>query len=209
VSVSAKWLNVRATTGRVHGTKFEGWGSPGPTLDLTQRARAHGATASESFLMPRFMSISGLIHAPSHAVLNDYTDRLSAAVTLDAFQFLVAHTDRVRTCQAQRQGEVIVTPITDKLASYSLLIVAKDPRKFGDLITASTCSRVSGGLTFPATSRPFTGVEPEIAVTNQERAPVGCGLMGRFLRVAGRQHMLARSRPCPLRRRWRLRLASS
>jgi hypothetical protein len=33
-------------------SKFDGWGSTAPTLQLAQRARGHGATASESFLNP-------------------------------------------------------------------------------------------------------------------------------------------------------------
>jgi hypothetical protein len=73
---------------------------------------------------------------------------------------LVAHQDRIRNCMAQRQGEVIVTPITDTLATYSVLIVAKDPRKYGDLITASTLLPFSsGGLVRPSTwPRTWTGV---------------------------------------------------
>lgn len=141
--------------------KFDGWtGSPAPTLELTQRARAHGATASESFMRPRYMSISGLILTAAHEDLDPASARLSAAVALDPVEMIVAHTGTIRHSMVQRQGEVIVTELTDKISSYSILIVATDPRKFGDLVTASTLLPSStGGLTFPITFPiTFTGV---------------------------------------------------
>ncbi len=166
-------------------TKFEGWsGSPGPTLNLTQRARGHGATGSESYLTPRFMSLGGLIHAENAAALDDAFDRLNAAVTLDPFQLLVSEDSRVRNCMVQRQGEVIPTFHSDKLAAYSILVCAKDPLKYGDLVSASTVlPSSSGGLTFPITFPiTFTGVSNtgviRLTNTGNAQAPV-------WLRVDG------------------------
>jgi hypothetical protein len=151
-------------------SKFDGWGSTAPTLQLSQRARGHGATASESFYTPRIMTIEGLLMTPTHAGQEDAADRLYAAVSLEQFPMLVAHQDRIRNCMAQRQGEVIVTPITDTIASYSVLIAAKDPRKYGDLVTDSTLlPSSSGGLVRPSTwPRTWTGVSNTgvIRVTN-------------------------------------------
>jgi len=133
--------------------KFEGWtGSPTPTLSLTQRARGHGATASESFLHPRYLSISGLILTPTHEDIDLAAARLSTAVALGQVEMIVAHAGTIRHCMVQRQGEVIITELTDKVSSYSILIAAKDPRKFGDLVTATTRLPFSeGGLEFPVT----------------------------------------------------------
>ncbi len=65
---------------------------------------------------------------------------------------IVAHAGAIRNCSVQRQGEVIVTELTDRVSSYSILVVAKDPRKFGDLTTTTTRLPFSeGGLTFPVT----------------------------------------------------------
>jgi len=134
-------------------TTFDGWdGSPSPTLNLTQRARAHGATASESFLTPRIMTLGGLIHGADTAAIEAAFDRLNAAVSLEPFEILVLESGRIRNAVVQRQGEVIPTWHSDKLAAYSILISAKDPRKFGDLVTATTRLPFSeGGLTFPVT----------------------------------------------------------
>jgi hypothetical protein len=132
--------------------KFDGWGSPASSAQLTQRARGHGATSSEGFYRPRVMTIEGLIMAPVAGMLSEAIDNLSAAVSLGQFQVIVSEQGRLRNVMAQRQDEVQVSYLTDIVARYSIQIAARDPRKFGDLITASTRLPFSeGGLTFPVT----------------------------------------------------------
>lgn len=166
-------------------TTLDGWeGSPAPTLSLTQRARGHGATGSESFLTSRILTLGGLIHGADAAAIEAAFDRLNAAVSLKSFEILIAESGRVRNVSVQRQGEVIPTWHSDKLAGYSILVSAKDPRKLGDLVTASTVLPFSSGglswpVTFPAT---FTGVSGTGTVTvknpGNTQAPV-------WLRVDG------------------------
>lgn len=159
-------------------SKFDGWGSTAPTLELSQRARGHGATASESFYTARIMTIEGLIMAPTLAARLDAEERLSAAVKLNEFPMIVAYPDRTRNCMVQRKGEVIPTELTDVMASYSVLISAKDPRKYGDLVADSTLLPFSaGGLIRPSTwPRTWTGVSGTgvVRVTNpgNTQAPV-------------------------------------
>ncbi|MDQ5862714.1 MAG: phage tail family protein [Actinomycetota bacterium] len=142
-------------------TTLDGYdGSPSPTLNLTQRARGHGATGSESFLTARILTLGGLIHGTDAAAIEAAFDRLNAAIKLEPFEILVLESGRIRNAMVQRQGEVIPTWHSDKLAGYSILVTAKDPRKFGDLVTATTRLPFSeGGLTFPVTFPiTFTGV---------------------------------------------------
>jgi hypothetical protein len=111
-------------------------------------------------MVSRFMTIEGHIRADNLDVLEAAMVRLRSAVSLEPFQLLVAERSGVKNCMAQRKGAVLISPITDTVASYSALIVAKDPRKYGNLITASTLlpSSTSGlmfPITFPIT---FTGV---------------------------------------------------
>ena len=147
--------------------KFDGYGSPASTATFTQRARGHGATASEGFYQPRVLTIEGLIIVPSPDLLSVAVDVLSAAVALDQFSMLVSEQGRIRNAMAQRQDDVHVTFLTDLIARYSIQIVAKDPRKYGDLVTASTRLPFSeGGLTFPVTFPiTFTGVSGTGKVT--------------------------------------------
>lgn len=141
--------------------KFDGWdGSPGSTTDFTQRARGHGATTSQGFLTPRFLTIEGNITAPSLALLDESRDMLNAAVTLELTQILVSESATVRNVMVKRQGAVMVNPITDTVAAYSVLVGAPDPRKYGNLDTSSTLlPSSSGGLVYPATYPvTYTGV---------------------------------------------------
>lgn len=166
-------------------TKFDGWrGDTGSTLQLTQRARGRGSTASEPFQKDRVMVVEGLIHAPDAPSLEDAFDRITAAITLEPVQMLVSEAARVRGAMVQRQGATIPDYITDKLGHYSIQIVAKDDRKFGDLNTATTLLPASsGGRTYPAiypityTGITTTGVL-RITNTGNTDAPV-------WLRIAG------------------------
>lgn len=149
-------------------TTFDGWdGSPNPTLDLEQRGRGHGATDSESFFTARVMTLGGLMHGPDKAALEAAFDRLNGAVQLAPFEILIAESGRVRNIMVRRQGAVIPTWHSDKLAEYSVLIVAKDPRKFGDLVSYSTALPFSsGGLIRPSTwPRTWTGVSGTGTIT--------------------------------------------
>lgn len=147
--------------------KFEGWGSPGSTAELTQRARGHGATSSEGFLRPRVMTLEGVIDAPDALSLSLAVDQLTAAVSLSGFRLLVAEAGRVRHCEAKRQDEVLISWLDDVTARFSIQVVARDPRKFGDLITATTRLPFSeGGLVRPSTwPRTWTGVSGTGTVT--------------------------------------------
>ena len=147
--------------------KFDGWGSTGSTASLTQRARGHGATSSEGFYRPRTMTIEGLMMAPVAGMLSAAVDELSLAVSLGQFDMLVSEQGRVRSVAAQRQDDVQVTYLSDIVARYSIQVVAKDPRKFGDLVSASTRLPFSeGGLIRPSTwPRTWTGVSGTGQVT--------------------------------------------
>jgi hypothetical protein len=158
--------------------KLSGWGSPGSTAELSQRARGHGATSSEGFLRARVMTLEGTIDAPSALALSLAVDELSAAVSLGGFRLLVAEAGRVRHAEVKRQDEVLISWLDDVTAKFSIQIAAKDPRKFGDLVTASTrLPFSSGGLIRPSTwPRTWTGVSGtgQVTVNNpgNTQAPV-------------------------------------
>lgn len=132
-------------------TGFQGWtGSPASTLQLTQRARGAGATASEPFLTPRHMVLDGIVVAPTPAALNASLDDLNAKVDPNLFTLGVNESGRVRSCQVQRSGDVLTPKLNNLMARYSIQVVAKDPVKYGDLISSSTAlPSTSGGLVYP------------------------------------------------------------
>ena len=136
----------------IHQDGFDGWGSPGSTAELTQRARGHGSTSSEGFYRSRVMSISGVFDAPTPELALAAADNLSAAVSLTEFTLSVLQAGTIRSCTVKRQDDVIIKWVDALTANFSIQIVARDPRKFGDLATATTRLPFSeGGLTFPIT----------------------------------------------------------
>jgi hypothetical protein len=167
-----------------HGSRwnlqtFEGWtGSPGTTLELSQRARGHGATSNDPYLTARNMTLGGRVSNRDPEALNASIDDLNAAVALDGFLLAVAETGRVRHCQAARNGEVLTPKVNNRVATFSIQIAAEDPLKYGDLITATTLLPASiGGLTYPATYPvTYTGVSNSgvisVVNTGNTQAPV-------------------------------------
>jgi len=113
------------------------------------------------------MTVEGLILAPVPGIISGASDLLSSAVKLAPFPMLVSEQGRIRNTFVQRQDDVQVTYLTDIAARYSIQVVAKDPRKFGDLVTASTRLPFSeGGLIRPSTwPRTWTGVSGTGRVT--------------------------------------------
>jgi hypothetical protein len=134
--------------------EFEGWeGSPASTVELTKRTRGHGSTESEAFLSHRTMSISGTVRT-GYGMLSYAEDRLNAACSLAPFQLAVVEAGRIRTAEARRQDRVDFKslPGSKTTATFSIQFVAKDPRKYGELVTDSTVLPSStGGLTYPVT----------------------------------------------------------
>ncbi|QYC54938.1 minor tail protein [Arthrobacter phage Popper] len=156
-------IEADGTAWTVNPDGFDGWeGSPAPTLKLDQRARAHGATESESYLTPRTMSVKGIVKTPTPALLSYAQDRLNAACSLDPFLLTVYEQERLRSAVARRQDIVMFKARRGRgdTADFSIQFVAKDPLKYGDLISAPTVLPFSsGGLVRPSTwPRTWTGV---------------------------------------------------
>lgn len=158
--------------------------SPASTVQATQRARGHGATTSEPFYQPMVYELNGRILAPDSALGLAARNALTAAVTLDQFQLTVAEGGLVQHSMVQRQDKIIWARQGASNRTFSIQVVAKDPRKFGNLESYSTVLPFSdGGLTYPLTyPKTYTGVSEtgviRIINTGNEQAPV-------WLRVDG------------------------
>lgn len=155
--------------------EFPEWeGSAASTLEVAQRARGHGGTGSEPFYESKTLTMEGKIRAKTPQLLIKAKDRLNAAVKLHPFVLLVSEFGFVRHMMVQRQDEVMVPTVRGSrglLAEFSIQLVAKDPLKYGGLVTASTVlPSSSGGLVRPSTwPRTWTGVSNTgiIRLTNE------------------------------------------
>jgi hypothetical protein len=107
------------------------------------------------------MSISGTVKT-APGMLSYAEDRLNAACSLAPFQLAVVESGRVRTALSRRQDKVDFRSLrgSKTTATFSIQFVAKDPRKYGDLVTLSTVLPSStGGLEYPVTYPvTYTGV---------------------------------------------------
>lgn len=157
---------------------LQGWGSPGSTAQATPRARGRGSTMSEAFLKHRTLVGIGSILTEDPALLTDAIDQLIAAVDLEPFQITVAEPGLIRTIMVQRQDDVLPKKLNAYEADFSFQVIAKDPLKYGDLVSkTTTLPYSSGGLIRPSTwPRTWTGVSGtgviSIENTGKTSAPV-------------------------------------
>lgn len=132
---------------------LSGWGgSPGSSLQLTQKLRSPGAWVSPRQMTPRAIGLSGWAECPSVDALRAAQDAVSAAASLDVCVLAVTEGSLTRWCNVHRQDVVLAEAVTDTLLQWSVQVVAADPRKFtADLTDLTGLPASSGGLTFPTT----------------------------------------------------------
>lgn len=129
---------------------IQGWGSPASTVQVTQKPRSFGGWAGVGYLPARTLSLTGTVDAPDTATLSDAVDRLNAACSLTDTPLTVIEGDRPRSMYVRRQGEVLVSWTSSTAATWSIQVVALDPRKYGVPITATTTLPSSeDGLSWP------------------------------------------------------------
>jgi Phage tail protein len=131
---------------------LEGWDSPDVRSEVTEREGDHGAWASPVYLGARPLTLGGTIVAPSRAALEVAMDQLRAAAALTDTVLTVWETVP-KQATVRRSGRPLMQYITDTKATYSVMVTAADPRRYGiDLQSETTkLASSSGGLTPPVT----------------------------------------------------------
>lgn len=156
-------------------SNIQGWGGAGDTLAPVQKPRQAGAWGGLSYEKARPIVVTGTAIAPDATTASLALDRLIAATTLDTSPFAVVEPSRTLTANVRRDGEVIPTWRGDAAFDWSIQLIALDPRKFGQTLTAGPTGlpSTSGGLTIPFTI-PFTinatTVTGQISLTNPGNA---------------------------------------
>lgn len=131
---------------------LEGWDSPEVRSTLTDRESDHGSWYAPVYLGSRPVTLTGVITAPDGPTLDTAIEQLIAMVTFTDTT-LVVYESIPKQCTVRRSGKPIIQRLTDRIASYSILVTAADPRRYDvDLQTQSTAlNSTSGGLVFPVT----------------------------------------------------------
>ncbi|MEU5442772.1 MULTISPECIES: phage distal tail protein [Streptomyces] len=135
---------------------LEGWDSPDVRAEFTDREGDHGAWASPVYLGARPITLSGTIVAPSRALLDQAMDQLRAAARLCDTVLTVWETVPKQAI-VRRSGKPLMQYASATAATYSVMVTAADPRRYGITLESETTRlpSVTGGLTLPATT-PWT-----------------------------------------------------
>lgn len=130
----------------------EGWDSPEVRSSLTDRQSDHGSWYAPVYLGSRPLTLTGTISAPDMPTLDAAIVQLRAAVSLTDTVLTVAETIPMQAT-VRRSGKPIIQRITDRIASYSVLVTAADSRLYSTTLNTQSTSlpSTSGGPTFPVT----------------------------------------------------------
>jgi hypothetical protein len=131
---------------------LKGWSGAGVRTQYSDREADHGAWAGPTYLGVRVITLAGTITAPDLGTLDAAAEQLYAAASITDTVLTVAETIPKRAT-VRRSGEVLWDPETDRVARYSVMLTAADPRRYSTTLqSASTGLPVSsGGLTLPIT----------------------------------------------------------
>jgi len=131
---------------------LEGWDSPEIRAEFQDREADHGAWASPVYLGSRPITLGGTVEAPDGASLDTALDQLYAAAALSDTTLTVWETTPKQAI-VRRSGKVLAQHVTDRTATWSVMVTAADPRRYGTALQTGTTGlpATTGGLTFPIT----------------------------------------------------------
>ncbi|WP_405883678.1 phage tail family protein [Streptomyces sp. NBC_01384] len=132
---------------------FDGWDSAEVRSEYTEREADHGAWASPVYLGSRPITLAGTVTAPDRPSLEDALERLRTAASLSDTTLVVYELTSPKQATVRRSGKCLFAYVTDRIATYSVLMTAADPRRYSTTLQSGTTGlpSVTGGLTLPAT----------------------------------------------------------
>ncbi|MFD4912860.1 hypothetical protein ACFWNR_06510 [Streptomyces virginiae] len=135
-----------------HLQELEGWDSAEVRAEYSAREADHGSWASPTYLGHRPITLAGKIEASSLPVLDSAMEQLIAACSLTDTTLTVYETTP-KQATVRRSGQTLLRHITDRVASFSLLVTAEDPRRYSTVLQTQTTALPSttGGLSVPLT----------------------------------------------------------
>ncbi|MGW5582786.1 phage distal tail protein [Streptomyces sp. NPDC003857] len=150
---------------------IEGWDSPEVRAELQDRESDHGSWFSPVYFGSRPVTLTGTVEALGRTTLQNAMDQLYAAASLTDTTLTVW--DRNPTqATVRRSGKVLTQHASNRIATWSVLVTAADPRRYGVNLQTGTVGlpTSTGGLTPPLTP-PLTStavtVSGEITAANQ------------------------------------------
>ncbi|MFD8949469.1 hypothetical protein ACFV0B_11500 [Streptomyces xanthophaeus] len=135
-----------------HLQTLDGWDGPDLEAQYSAREADHGAWAAPVYLRQRPVTLAGKIEAPALPALDAAIEQLIAACSLTDTT-LTVHETIPKQATVRRSGPPRVRHVTDRVAEFSLLVTAADPRRYSTTLQTQTTGlpSVTGGLTLPLT----------------------------------------------------------
>lgn len=130
----------------------EGWDSAEVRADFQEREADHGSWASPGYFGARPITLTGTVEAPDRTTLQAAMEQLYAAVGLSDTTLTVWESPS-KQATVRRSGKVLMQYVSDRVATWSVLVTAADPRRYGTTLQSGTAGlpTTTGGLTFPVT----------------------------------------------------------
>lgn len=131
---------------------LEGWDSAEVRAEVQEREADHGSWAAPVYLGSRPVTLAGTVEAPDRVSLDTALDQLYAAAALTDTTLTVWETTP-KQATVRRSGKLLAQYVTDRTATWSVLVTAADPRRYGTTLQTGTTGlpATTGGLTFPVT----------------------------------------------------------
>ncbi|MFE4311492.1 hypothetical protein ACFRR6_36165 [Streptomyces sp. NPDC056891] len=143
--------------------ELQGWDSPEIRTDMQQREADHGAWPAPVYLGERPITAAGVIEAADRVLLDDAMERLRSAVALTD-TLLVVYESTPKQAMVRRSGKLVMQYLTDRLASYSLMVTAPDPRRYATVLqSGDTMLPVTTGGLVPPVTPPVTIVSTSVS----------------------------------------------
>jgi hypothetical protein len=149
---------------------LKGWGGTAVRTQYSDREADHGSWAGPAYLAARVLTLKGKIITGSLSALDGAVEQLTAAAAITDTVLTVAETIP-KQVTVRRTGEPLIDYESDRVASYSLLLTAADPRRYSTTLQSQSAALPSttGGLTLPITmpiTIAATTVSGRITLTN-------------------------------------------
>lgn len=135
-----------------HLQELEGWSGSDLRAEYTPREADHGAWPTPVYLRQRPITLTGKIEAPNLIALDAAVEQLIAAASLTDTTLTVYETVP-KQATVRRSGPPLIRLITERVAEYSLLVTAADPRRYSTTLQSQSAAlpAVTGGVTLPIT----------------------------------------------------------
>lgn len=130
---------------------MEGWDSPEVRAEVQDREADHGSWSSPVYLGARPITLTGTVTAPDRPTLDGALDQLYTAAALTDTTLTVWEATP-KQAVVRRSGKVLAQYVTDRVATWSVLVTAADPRRYSTTLQSGTTGlpATTGGLVFPA-----------------------------------------------------------